>query len=70
MVCNGKIPNFKDITYHLRLSKKVMGSGAVHKLRNADEMGGLSAKALFLQSLVWYVIDKMTAKTLLRLGGW
>ena len=45
------------------------GLGAVHKLRNADGVGGWSAKELLLQSLVWCVIDKMTTKTLLWVGG-
>ena len=44
--------------------------GAVHKLRNTDGVGGWSAKVLLMQSLVWYVIDKMAAKTLLWVGGW
>ena len=39
--------------------------GAVNKLRNVDGVGGWSAKALLLQSLIWYVINKMTAETLL-----
>ena len=36
-----------------------------HKMRNAIGVGGWSAKALLLYTLVWQVISKMIAKTLL-----
>ena len=44
--------------------------GPIHKLRNAHGVGGWSAKALLLQSLVRYDINKVKAKTLLWVGGW
>ena len=43
----------------------ILGYWAVHKLRNAAGVGGWSAKALLMQSLIWHVINTMTAKTLL-----
>ena len=42
---------------------------AVHKLRNADGVGGWSAKGLLMQGLLSNFINKMTTKTLLRGGG-
>ena len=42
-----------------RFCTKLINLGVVHKLRNADWVGGWSAKALLLYSLVWYVIDKI-----------
>ena len=48
-------------SYHIWLSPQ----GVVHELRNADGVVGWSAKALLMQNLEWYLINKMTAKTLL-----
>ena len=38
--------------------------GVVHKLSNAVGLGGWLSKALLLQSLLRYVINKMRAKVL------
>ena len=43
----------------------------IHKLRNTDGVGGWSAKASLLQSLVWYFINKMRPKNYYRWHtGW
>ena len=46
------------------------GQGAIHILRNAVGVGGWSFKALLLESLLRYVINKMMAKALPQVDGW
>ena len=58
------IPYNLNFLFPAELNSKIQ-QGAVHKLRNADGVGGWSAKVLLLYILVRYVINKMTAKTLL-----
>ena len=57
-----------NISYKTRKQPlhKYIQYGAVHKLRNTVGVGG--HKRITIVELVWYDINRMTAKTLLKVG--